>query len=216
VTQPFVAIVMPTFQRTEYAIRTLRALRDNLKYDAKGIYIADAGSQEDHIRDVLGALGDLHLLGWHTGIYSAGQNWNLAWVKALDAADLVLWVEDDWELRQPLDITPYVRLLLERQDVGMVRLGYMAVGLDLFSVGHDGHHYLQMQRSTQCGFAGHPHLKHRRFFEAYGVYTVGLNPGDTELDYDSKFRSKVGPEIWWPIEVGGWGAFAHIGIKKTF
>jgi len=131
-------------------------------------------------------------------------------------SEIVLWLEDDWELSRPLDITPYVKLLMENEKVGMIRLGHLAINLNMTSMGHDGIHYLQMWRNMQYGFSGNPSLRHRRFADAYGPYNEEVGPGDTELDYDTKWRNISGPEIWWPVDLGGWGIFSHIGEEQSY
>jgi len=215
---PLVAVVMPTFQRTDYAVRCLQALGSLLAYSGEiGYYIADAGSHSAHVAKVVEAAEGMRLLGWHTATASPGHNWNMATQAALAHSDILMWVEEDFELKRPLDITPYVELLLACRNVGMVRLGLLAINLTTTSVGHDGRHYLRMHRSMQYAFSGHPHLKTRGFIETYGPYNEVTNPGDTEIDYDTKFRSVAeGPDIWWPVDLGGWGVFGHIGEYRSY
>ena len=133
---------------------------------------------------------------------------------------VLAWLEDDWELRRDLDLTPYARLLAQHDDVGMVRLGHLAIDLDCRTVGYDSVHYLSILPTTNYQFSGNPSLRHRRFWEAFGEYPEGLNPGNTEIAYDAQIRN-VGlntnaPRIVWPVDIGGWGVFAHIGEVKSY
>jgi hypothetical protein len=123
---------------------------------------------------------------------------------------------DDWKLMRDLDIEPYVRMLHERPDVGMVRLGGLPVGLDLHSVGHGGIHYLNVLRSTSYQYSGNPSLRSVRFARAYGPYPEDKNPGDTEIAYDARVRSIEGPAIWWPVDLGGWSVWGHIGTQQSY
>ena len=219
---PKVAIVFVTYARTEYAVRTVLGLRKHLicPYEL-GWYVADDGSRTAHYKAVMNALEGAPIIGSHsqnfiTGKCWPGKSWNKAWRFAHGWTPIILWIEDDWELQRDLDITPYVKLLVEREDVGMVRLGHLAVDLNTRSVAHDGIHYLKMLRNMPYGYSGNPHLKHVRFVRTYGFYKENIGPGDTELHYDFKFTSKEGPDIWWPVDIGGWGIFKHIGKVQSY
>jgi hypothetical protein len=223
---PRVAIVLVTYARTEYAVRTVESVCKNLIYPDVGWYIGDDGSSPEHMQAIMDVLEkhNAPIISSHSedfvpGKRWPGKSWNKAWEFAHSWSPVVLFLEDDWELRVPLDITPYVRLLIEKPDVGMIRLGHMAIGLDCYSVGHSGIHYLKIQPSTPYQFSGNPSLRHKRFAEFYGPYLENVGPGDTEVTYDATVRSKNGgPEIWWPINLpgGGWGVFSHIGQKQSY
>jgi len=217
-----VAIVLVTYARTEYAVRTAVSVKEKLKYDGElAWYVGDDGSRVEHFDAVMSALGGVKFIGHHSedfvpGKRWPGKSWNKAWQEALKFSDIVLWLEDDWQLGRELDITPYVRLLVEREDIGMVRLGHLAINLNMTSRGHNGIHYLQMWRNMQYAYSGNPHLKHRRFYDTYGQYNETILPGDTEIDYDHKFRNTSGPDIYWPVDIGGWGIFSHIGERQSY
>jgi hypothetical protein len=219
---PRVAIVLVTYARTEYAVRTALSVKKNLVYAGEtGWYVGDDGSSPEHFRTVLRTLMDVNIFGKHSEDFVPGQrwpgkSWNKAWEAAHDWAPICLWLEDDWKLSRPLDITPYVILLMENEKIGMVRLGGLAINLNMTSMGFNGIHYLQMWRNMQYGFSGNPSLRHKRFAEAYGPYNESVTPGDTELDYDARWRVTSGPEIWWPVEIGGWGVFHHIGQEQSY
>lgn len=214
---PDVMVLLLTYERTEYALRTIHSHLANLRYD--GIIqwaVVDDGSRPEHYETCRAALAD-YLSFSASRRAGYGANANEAWDAAYyhKHCPITYWLEDDWVLRRPLDITPYVRLLLEKEDVGMVRLGYLPVGLDLESVGYDGRMYLNVKKTKQYAFSGNPHLKHYRF-RSYGDYPVGKNPGVTEIEYDHKIRVQVGPAIWWPLVVGDDPFFAHIGVEQSY
>jgi len=218
---PRMAACLLTYQRTDYAVRTVNSVCDRLKYPNLAWYVADDGSDPPHFFSILAALEqkDATVFGSHSEKLGPGPSWNRAVQQSLEYCDLVLWLEDDWELTQDLDITRYVKLLLDKPEVGMIRMGYLAVGLDLHSVGHDGVHYLRVQKSTQYAYSGNPSIRHRRYFEAYEGYPSGKNPGDCEIWHDAKMREKKdGPEIWWPVNLpnGGWSVWGHIGQEPSY
>ncbi|KKK56164.1 hypothetical protein LCGC14_3067280 [marine sediment metagenome] len=220
---PRMAVCLLTYERTEYAVRTVRSVCTNLKYPNLAWYVADDGSKGEHVFAVHEELAKygVKVFGSHSEKLGPGPSWNKAIEQSLEQCDLVLWLEDDWELGEELDVTRYVRLLLDVPEVGMVRLGYMAVGLDLHSVGHDGVHYLRVEKSQPYAYSGNPSIRHRRYFDAYDWYPkkAKTNPGDCEIWHDAKFRKKDGPQIWWPMDLplGGWGGgFGHIGQEPSY
>lgn len=219
---PPVGIILITYKRTDYAVRTVRSVGENLRYDGElGWYVADDGSSLDHYEMVKTAVSNAGVLwGAHqTKRQGYGYSANTAWRSLYQdrGVPITLWLEDDWSLTRPLNITPYVSLLMEKSsEVGMVRLGYMPINLSLYSCGHAGRMYLHVSKSQQYAYSGNPHLKHFSFRTAYGELPESLNPGDTEIAYDHKIRTTSGPEIWWPLEIGDRPYFAHIGQEQSY
>lgn len=215
---PKLAIVLLTYKRREEAVRTICALSENLGYEKelRGWYVADDGTGDNHVESLLEELGkkEEHVIGHHSHRFSpkTGIGWNKGLGIAHQFSDYVLIMEDDWVLTKPFDIHPYMQMLGEREDVGMVRLGGLAVGNNLEIVGHQGHHYLKYHKDKQYAYSGNPHLRHARFVNAYGWFSnEKLNPGELELEYDGRVRSMDGPDIWRPSDIPGWGIFGHIG-----
>jgi hypothetical protein len=223
---PMVCIVLLTYERTRLALRRIDAVCKNLDYPAARLmwYIADDGSCYDHINTLLNRLKDNNqkIIGYHNQRFApapyCGAGWNRALVAAHNSAPIVLWLEDDWELKGPLDIRPYVRLLIERDDVGLVRLGHLAVGNLVEIVGWNGIHYLLYRRETNFAYSGNPLLRHVRFAQYYGAFPTNQTPGDLEIEYDFNFRSKMpaGPNIWRPTDIPSWGIWGHIGEERTW
>jgi len=220
---PPMAACLLTYDRTDYAVRTAVSFCTNFKYPNLAWYIADDGSSDAHGLAITSALEmcGATIFGGHAEKMGPGPSWNRAIENSLHRAEIILWVEDDWELQDEIDVTKYVKLLMEKPEVGMIRLGYMAVGLNLHSVGHDGTHYLRVEKSTPYAYSGNPSIRHRRYFTAYDWYpeSPGVNPGECELWHDDKVRKTEGPEIWWPMDLknGGWGGgFGHIGEKQSY
>ena len=213
---PEVTIILQTYERTEYALATIRSHLKHLKYAGPLVwYVADDGSRQEHVEAVLDAIGPTaEVRDCHSRPLSYGGSVNRGWDAARGSVSYFL--EDDWKLCRDLDITPYVRLLMEVEEVGMVRLGHLPVGLLADSRGHDGRMYLNIHKQTNYQFSGNPHLKHDRFGFAYGPYPEGLNPGKTEITYDYRIRTTNGPSIWWPLAIGDNPYFAHIGAVQSY
>jgi hypothetical protein len=218
---PGIIICLLTYKRTQYTIPCVESICQGLKYSGElGWYIADDGSGDDHMSEIFQAIhnNDHHFIGWHSERIGPGPSWSKACQYALQAYDYIFWLEDDWTCRYDVNIDPYIRLLIERQDVGMVRLGRMAVGLEMTAVGHNGIHYMDISKKTPYCYSGNPSIRHRRHFDAYGFYSgdPAVGPGDNEIYHDQRVRSKDGPAVWWPVDIGGWGAFDHIGTDQSY
>ena len=216
-------VVLITYKRTDYAVRTVRALNANLHYPNWGWYVSDDGSPREHMQQVEENIdaGDRHLVGSHTESISYGAGCNRALNEAFSQGQLVLMLEDDWELSQPLDVWKWAALLMERPDIGMVRMGYLNVGLGANLIGHNGSLYWMLddtesRHHSTFAFAGHPALIHQRFFDSYGGYPEKWQPGDTELRMCWQVASQQGPAIVWPVELGAAGPFAHIGGQQSY
>lgn len=216
-----IVIVLQTFKRTDVALRTIVAARRNLHYGGRLYwYVADDGSPAEHVEAVLEAVGG-DLLAHHSVRRGYGANANAAWDAADQIGALSLWVEDDWELRQPLDLYPYAALLMETSEVGMVRLGVLNLDVRGRAWGHGGRVYWKLDREPHLEgtpvFTGHPSLRHRRYRDVYGPYPEGLTPGETELAYAYQFRwaPQDAPGIVWPADYPAAGYWGHIGSIKT-
>lgn len=219
---PDVIAILLTYQRTAYAQRTVAAAARSLRCDDLAWYVADDGSDEAHLAAVHETLAqyDQQVVGGHSARVGYGANANRAWREASHYSPITLWLEDDWELTQSLDIRPYVQLLLAHEDVGMVRLGYLNAHMRGTSVARNGRLYWHLDHTPAVDgtpvFTGHPSLRHARYAESYGLYPEGLLPGDTELVYAYEYRVRKGPVILWPATYPEYGLFAHIGAEKSY
>lgn len=215
---PPINIILLTYARTDYALRTIQGVIKNLRYSGEIRWIiADDGSSQEHFNAVLEALKEQIVYAYFSAERAGyGANANRAWDLATQESPLTLWLEDDWVLERELDLTNYANVLLKYDHVGMIRLGLLPIDLDLFSIGLDGTMYLRVNPTTDYVFSGNPHLKHDRFKVAYGYYPTGKNPGETEISYDWQIRGATGPEIIWPVELGPMGIWGHIGAEQSY
>lgn len=222
---PNICVLLLTYKRTEMAVTTIRYLCQNLDYPKEllSFYIADDGSPQEHMQAIFDELQvwGIKLTGYHNEKYSqgsmVGRGWNIGLLKSYLVAPIVLQLEDDWKLEKQLDIRQYVRCLVEREDVGMIRMSGLVDGQNLQVRCHHGIHYLECLRSSNFAYSGNPHLRHRRFSEFYGLFATDQTPGDLEIEYDRVFRSRPdGPGIWRPADLPAWGVFGHIGNERTW
>ena len=216
-----IVVILQTYKRTDVALRTIVAARRNLIYGGPLYwYVADDGSPQEHVGAVLEAVGG-DLLASHSTRRGYGGNANAAWDAADQIGALTFWLEDDWELRQPLDLYAYAALLMETSEVGMVRLGALNLDIRGRTWAHGGRVYWKLDKEPHLEgtpvFTGHPSLRHRRYRDVYGSYPEGLTPGETELAYAYQFRwgPQDAPGIVWPADYPAMGFFGHIGEIKT-
>lgn len=216
-----IVIILQTYKRTDVALQTIAAALRYLRYPDLRWYIADDGSPREHFEAVVDAVGKDLLWSCHSHRRGYGANANAAWEAADQIGALTFWLEDDWELRQPLDLYTYACLLMETHEIGMVRLGVLNLDIRGRTWAHGGRVYWKLDQMPHIEgtpvFTGHPSLRHKRYRYAYGPYPVGLTPGETELAYAYQFRigSHSGPGIVWPADYPPMGLFGHIGSVKT-
>ena len=222
---PMLGIALVTYKRTREALLTITSTSERLVYpkDKRAWYINDDGSPDGHLETLITELlkrGET-LLGYNNtrfggGTYNCGKGWNLALHEAYRCADMVMFLEDDWRLDYDLDISRYMTMLEEREDVGMLRLGTLAVGNVVEIMGHAGVHYLKYHKIGHYIYSGNPSIRHKRFTEAYGWFAENLNPGNIELNYDERVVNMPGPDVWRPAEINPWGAWGHVGTEKAY
>lgn len=223
---PAICVLLLTYLRTEMAVATVKSFCEKIDYPKEllSFYIADDGSPFEHVQTLINEIqkGGVSVAGYHNekmmpGTCFVGRGWNYGLQQAHKVSDIVLLLEDDWELRYELDIRPYIRLLLELPEVGIVRLSGLPVGGEVRVRGWNGVHYLEYLRTTAMGYSGNPHLRHVRYTEFYGLFAIDRSPGDVEVNYDERFQEfKDGPNIWRPADLPAYGIFGHLGRERTW
>lgn len=223
---PLLAICLVTCKRTREALETIRSTCDSLGYPREliGWYIADDGSPAEHHDALLNLLAEknMHLIGHHNdrfrtdASYNCGKGWNLGLGLCHQFSNFVLWMEDDWRLDAPLNLVPYVKLLQDKNEVGIVSFRILSVGADVHTVGANGEIFLKYLRTTQYAYSGNPLLRHARYTTHYGWFAEDRNPGMIELHQDDQYRLDVkgGPEIWRPVTLDPWGGLASHGREN--
>jgi len=213
-----IVVLLLTKGRVPYTLRAIHSIEANLRYDNFSYYVADGGSLPEEHKQVIALLED-YGAEWrgHSQVASSGENWNRGISEIFKdmSQHIYLRLENDFELAEPLDPTPYVDLLNDLPNVGCIRLGLLPIKLDIHTMGYDGRIYQHIRKSTQYVWSGNPCLVHRRFHDYYGMFRHGLTPGDSELSLDDKVRRKDGPYVWRPNALGDYGPFRHIGEEQS-
>lgn len=227
---PNIAILLLTYKRTEMALRTVETTIQNLHYPKEllSFYVADDGSDVKHVAAINSKIqmSGMNLLGYHNerlrypgqeDTHNAGIGYNKGLGICHQHTDFVLVLEDDWELDERLDLERYVKVMQEREEIGIMTFRILSTGADVHTVGHNGEIFLRYDRTTQYAYSGNPHIRHARYTKAYGWFAEDRNPGLMELHQDDQYRlADAGPEIWRPLAISQWGAWKHVGSEKTW
>ena len=220
---PKVCVMLLTYNRMEYAERTLRSILDNLSYSGPlCVHIADDGSGQEYQEALVKLAGGYaHVQGVgatdsNRGGY--GANYNLATHGVHNHSQLVLPPEADWELTRPFDLDPLVIALAEGK-ISCIRLGYLGITQPMrgeLVVANERIWLLFDPESEERHiFSGHPRLETVEWEQALGVWDEGLDPNQTEFNVSALPSSRRG--VVWPLcflPAAG-GLFVHIGTDRA-
>jgi glycosyltransferase involved in cell wall biosynthesis len=212
-----------TYNRQEYAERTLRGLLDNVSYSGRlTLHIADDGSPEGYRERLVWFAGCWEKL---VGISVSnserrgyGGNYNLGTQFAHRDNAIVLPLEDDWELIRPLNLDGLVEPLMEGK-FGCIRLGYIGwmQPLRCEFIGVSGQHFLLLDPASPelHVFSGHPRLETVEWERSVGLWPEGVAPGDTEIAV--AFRPEARTGVVWPVNLikASGDLFVHFGDEAT-
>lgn len=200
--------------RLKYCQKTVDSLRKYLICPEYDWHIADDGSDEEYQKSVIAMLGnDPYMLSNTEVGGDVGYNINMGLRKAFKKADVVLlWHDDRW-LARDLDLRLCVKLLNEDENVGLIRLKPQRPGMRASSFERYGEKWWQVDKHSRCAHIVDigPHLLHKRFVEAYGLYPTGLHVPLVDDWIDLRVRRQYGPNIigldsrWRTVEIP-WGS----------
>lgn len=120
-----VTIVMTTwftqFQRLHLAEQTLESWKYKLLYSGElRLHVADDGSTLNFEPEKIWDGPVTYSKQFRHGV---GASLNKGFAEAYKTSPYIFYGVDDWILQEPFDLDPWIRLLREREDVGIVRLG---------------------------------------------------------------------------------------------
>ncbi|MDZ4246457.1 MAG: hypothetical protein U1D67_04975, partial [Dehalococcoidia bacterium] len=123
-----------------------------------------------------------------------GASLNRGFKRAFQTSPLAMYMVDDWMLNEYYDLDPWVKLIEEHEDIGMIRLGPPHPGLTGKIVHDDNRWYMRLDRHDYV-YGMRPALYHKRFFDAYGWFKEGVSAVECEQDYNVRFCDSRGPDI---------------------
>lgn len=108
-------------------------------------------------------------LSWRNGPAGLGENMNAA--ARLGVNPYVLLVQDDFELRYPLDLAPGVRLLRDHPEVDLIRYGWPGhMTKTLPSPENDIDGWKRVAIPGHWPYGDEPQLRRRSFHDKWGPY----------------------------------------------
>lgn len=207
---PPIAVLIVTYQRAATLALTLEGIHTHLSYAGPlRLIVADDGSTDDTHEVAIAQGADLVV----TNRGGLGANTNAGLRMAFDAADLVFQMQDDMCLLKSLDLTAHAQWLTRYAGDGMIRL--WGVGGHRYTATLDECYWRVSWDSDDLYIASdRPHLKHRRFHDAVGMYPEGLSTAATEEAWchQAKNAGKAGaPFVLVPHAVDIEYNFEHLG-----
>lgn len=172
------AVVVITYNRKELLRETLRRFQEQLTPQPDAVYIADDGSI-DGTQAMLQEEFPAATLVQSNGA-RLGGNSNAGLRAAFAEHEIVLHTQDDYYLMQPLDLSRHIDTLLTEEAIGWIRLGNVHAHSFTARL-NDQYWHVDWYSPSIWIASDQPHLKHRRFHEAYGWYPEGLPVAETEV-----------------------------------
>lgn len=146
-----------------------------------------------------------------------GANYNRATMIVHEEAEVILPLEDDWELTREFDITRYADFLMRQDIIDCIRLGYIGYTQKLRSefvydeVMREHFLLFDPDSSEPHVWSGNPRLETRERQRRVGLWPEDLNPGATE--FAVTVRDETRKKVAWPADLifPRGDLFAHIG-----
>jgi hypothetical protein len=114
--------------------------------------------------------------------HGVGASLNKGFEQAYQRSPLVAYFVDDWELTEPLDVTPWCQALMENDTMGIMRLGppspFMRGTIEMVTTNWQGW-ALKCDNFGLC--IGHrPEIFHKRWTDRYGHWEEDINACEVE------------------------------------
>lgn len=206
---PAIAVIIPTYDRQEIVTRTVELLLENLIYDGPlTIYVSSDSGERG-----LPQISDPRVVALRGPVLGLGANLNF--LIAQTSEPLLLQLDDDHHLVEPLNLNEHAATLTDDPTAGAIRL--MGVTGHRYQATLYGRYWWVHWDSPHELYVAsfRPHLKHRRFHEHYGLLPEGLRLGHTEEAWCHQCKDIYarfgGPRILIPIESTSERAWQHVG-----
>ncbi len=214
--------------RLAYAKTTLESIHFHALRHYDGpvlLHIADDNSRPEmlaELQDLVGIIGLDNTVSHGMG-QGYGASHNAATQVIHQRSDIILPLEDDWELVRPLPLDRLARYF-DNPEVRSVRLGYIGWTQRLRGhvvKAHDDTCLLLDPDSLEPHVnAGHPRLETVEYQRDVGPWAEGVDAGAVEFAWCSLRTARQG--VVWPMDLGmsasqgGEGSFfSHIGTVQA-
>ncbi len=208
-----VAVIITTHNRTETAKITIESLVQRLKYPKLHWFIADDRSDSGHVQQLVDkfvelGIKDVHVTETNSEHWGLGASLNNALSAAFKITDIVLTTEDDWYLQYDLDLSEYVDVLKNNDDVGMIRLGAANNVTDIFEYSAvPGFYELSIKKYNKrpkkkkgVGLILNNQVALRKMdlYSKLGFYNENANPDVVEVSMHARYVGNPCLKILWP------------------
>ncbi len=189
--------------RLESAKKMLSSVREYLQYPNYSWHIADDGSEQWYQDEFL-SLFDEYTFTDTKANGNIGLNLNMGMRVALEETDFVLHWSDDIVLERAVNLQPYVTLLQDYDDIGIVYLRNAHHTFDTEVVERNGALWRVLLHSPRAPFLYITSLilMHRRHWDYYGPFPEGLRIDVVQQAMSWRYRNfEDGPKIVIPEEL---------------
>jgi hypothetical protein len=179
-------------QRKQAAENTLQSWNDRLMYEGDiHLHVADDGSTLKWKPEKFWKRSEITYSRQER--HGVGASLNAGIKKA---HTIFLYMVDDWSLSQSFDITPWVQVLTENNNLGIVRLGPphpdMTGTIKMFTTNWQGWGLLLNRHHFAIGHR--PQLIHQRLIEYYGWFDEDTSALECERLYNQRWvEDRNGP-----------------------
>ena len=220
-----VRIIIVTYDRFEEICKTINALIDLIDYNPDNLiwHIADDGTPGDYLERIAREFRGLYIEATKTYRKGWGANVNKALLSSKEDEDYVFICEDDYVANKKIRLSMGVAVLENVPNLGAIRYdglaGHLGLRLNLQEIVTPEMgkvDYLIIDPVTSKHFnvySNRPHLRHRRFTNAHGLYKEGLKLGQTEVEFAHRIRDNGKPYIG-ILDGGIVRRFDHIGKSR--
>ena len=217
-----IGVILLTYDRMKYARTTLQSVARHLRSpEPVWLHVADDGSSQEYRDELLSLAHDLY--GDNVSVSNSerrgyGASYNAATQMVHHLADLVLPLEDDWELVRDLNVAPIAEVLRSGL-FGCVRLGYVGFTQELrgkFVVGGSLMWLALDPLSPEPHvWTGGPRLETVEWEREVGPWPEDLAAGSTEFEVAHRPAARAG--VAWPVDLvlPRGDAFVHIGSVQA-
>lgn len=219
------SIVLLTYNRLEYAKKTLRSTLDKLVIDPSvivNVHIASDGDTDEYV-EALVCVARERVAGVtisNSQRRGYGANYNMATQVVHGFSDYALVLEDDWELLRQFDPLKLVQDM-QALSLGCARLGYLGYTQELrghLATGSYCQHWMLFDPYSPEPhvFAGHPRIESTEWSRAVGAWPEGMPPGETEFAVAHRSEARRG--VAWPISLvqPHGDLYVHIGTERSY
>lgn len=222
------SIVITTYdkgdgKRTGCFTATVKALSMHLKKEDLDVLwiLADDGSpkQTEHLEE---SIKYLELFNQNYIVTDAkrqgvGKSKNIALEKAFEFSNYVLLLEDDWLANVYLDLVPYIQILSEHSEVGMIRFGYLGGDITAKLVSYNDITFWELVSGIYV-YSGQISLRSKNWYDKIGYHAEGLTAGQEEENLCHRYGDATDkPKILYPAQYGVTlnafgGMFKNVGM----